>query len=303
MSTTRRTLLAGTGALLGASVLVGGCAPVPPECPAPGGAWEPADPTAAWRPGGWFHHDSVDASRVAEGVVRARLLGAWRELPLATLPQRFVDWSLSERLLKLDEIAARGFDPRALEGPHNACVASFGGSVLDSFTSLNTAYKGIGWMPRAEHLAQSVAELGARSSVLARADLDGPARLLGALNVLREIYLAPDRLDRSRQVSLELFATPARATHTFANLLANPVVSLSFLAFPAFEIRAVAQLLHPADPGLTEAERLAVAWANGVHDLAHGVGDDIRRITCIYHVIELFDDSPSGDGRGRRLAP
>ncbi|MFH1469786.1 MAG: hypothetical protein ABIO70_35705 [Pseudomonadota bacterium] len=303
MTTTRRSLLSGAGALLGASALAAGCAPAPlPDCPPAGEAWNPPDPATAWQPGGWFHHDSVDAARVAEGLVRARLLGSWRELALTALPQRFVDWSFSERLLKLDDIAARGFDTRALEGPHNACVASFGGPALGSFTSLNTAYKGIGWMPLAAQLAEAVGELQARSAVLARAGLDMQTRLLRALDVLRALYREPDLFDRTRQVSLELFAAPGFATHTFANLLANPVVSLSFLAFPAFEIRAVAQLLHPLDPGLTEAERLAIAWIDGVHDLAHG-GDGNQRIACIYHVIELYDDTPSGEGRGRRLAP
>ncbi len=84
-------------------------------------------------------------------------------------------------------------------------------------------------------------------------------------------------------------------------MLANPVASASFLAFPAFEIRAVPQLLHPDNPNLSQYEALAVDWTNSVHDLAHAAGRSSRHITCIYHVVELYDDSPSAAGRGKRL--
>jgi hypothetical protein len=297
MAVTRREVLG--GAVLSAAALA--CSTAPAD-PAPAVAHEVPDPERAWQAGGWFHHAVVDGSRADEGLVRARLQGEWRELATTALPDVFLDWSLRERLLKLDELAVHGFDPRALEGPHNACVATFGGRDPGSFTSLNTAYKGVGWLPRPERLEGAVDALRAQSAILARADLYGPTRLLRALDVLRGLYRDRDLFDRRRQVSLELFAAPGSPTHTFANLLANPAASLSFLAFPAFEIRAVAQLLHPDDPALSALERLAVAWANGVHDLAHGGGGS-QRIACVYHVIELYDDTPSVGGRGRRLAP
>jgi hypothetical protein len=300
--TTRRDLLRSTGVLLGASAL-GACAPTGPaqDCPPPERGFVPRQAGSFWKSGGWFEHDTVDASRVGEGIIRAQLEGAWRELSLARLPDRFVSWSFEERIIKLGEIARKGFDTRDLDGPHNACVATFGGVDNNSFTSLNTAYKGMGFMPAPEHLAEAVQDLQVKSEVMARAGLSMPARMARALEVLEELYRQPDLFDRRRQVSLELFATPSFTTHTFANMLANPVCSASFLAFPTFELRCVPQLLHPADPGLSEAERLAIAWTNGVHDLAHGGGDGAQRITCIYHVVEIYDDSPSAGGRGTRL--
>jgi hypothetical protein len=142
----RRDLLRSSGALLGASALAG-CAPAPVDCPDPQRGFEPRAAESFWRSGRYFRHDTVDASRVSEGVIRAQLEGAWRELPLAELPDRFVSWSFQERIIKLGEIASKGFDTRDLDGPHNACVASFGGVDAGSFTSLNTAYKGMGFMP------------------------------------------------------------------------------------------------------------------------------------------------------------
>ena len=296
----RRDLLRASGALLGATAL-GACGAAPVECPDPAVGFVPPEAASFWQPGGWFRHDTVDASKVDEGIIRARLEGVWRELPLVELTDRFVAWSFEERIIKLGEIARKGFDTRDLDGPHNACVATVGGVDAGSFTSLNTAYKGMGFMPRPERAAEAVQDLQVKSEIMARAGLSQLARMSRALEVLEDLYRQPELFDRRRQVSLELFATPAFTTHTFANMLANPVCSASFLAFPTFELRCVPQLLHPDDPGLSEAERLAVAWTNGVHDLAHGGGDGGRRITCIYHLVEVYDDSPSAGGRGTRL--
>jgi hypothetical protein len=296
----RRDLLRSSGALIGASALSACAAAV--DCPDPSLGFQPRGAASFWDPRGWFRHDTVDATKAGEGTIRAQLQGAWVELPLATLPDRFVSWSLEERIVKLAEIRRKGFDTRDLDGPHNACVATFGGvDPGGSFTSLNTAYKGMGFMPRPDRLADAVQDLQNRSAVMLRAGLDMPTRMARALDVLEELYQDASLFDRQRHVSLELFATPAFTTHTFANMLANPVASCSFLAFPTFELRCIPQLLHPEDPGLSEAASLAVAWTNGVHDLAHGGGDGGRRITCVYHVVEVYDDSPSAGGRGTRL--
>ena len=299
---TRRDLLRGSGALLGASALAAcGASPAPADCPDPSLGFEPRLASSFWKPKGYFHHDTVDASRVDEGVIRAQHNGAWRELPLVELTDRFVAWSFEERIIKLGEIARKGFDTRDLDGPHNACVATVGGVDPSSFTSLNTAYKGMGFMPALEGLADAVADLQNKSTIMQRAGLDMHTRMARALDVLEALYSEPTLFDHRRQVSLELFSTAEFTTHTFANMLANPVASCSFLAFPTFELRCVPQLLHPDDPGLSDSERLAIDWTNGVHDLAHGGGDGSQRITVIYHLVELYDDSPSAGGRGTRL--
>ena len=156
----RRDLLRSSGALLGASALAG-CAPAAPpsDCTGPGGGYVPREAARFWKPGGYFQHDTVDASRIDEGIIRAQHDGVWRELPLVELTDRFVAWSFEERIIKLGEIARKGFDTRDLDGPHNACVATMGGVDSNSFTSLNTAYKGMGFMPAPEALADAVADL------------------------------------------------------------------------------------------------------------------------------------------------
>jgi len=303
---TRRAFLEGCGtALLGAAAMGCGPQPVPAEpTPAPpsSGVEPPPQAESFWKSGGWFVHDTVDASQVEQGIIRARLGGAWRDLSLGELPERFVVWSFSERLPKLKHMAEHGFDPRDLDGPHNACVATFGGPEGDSFTALNTAYKGMGFLPRPDRVEEALTRVRGMGRRFQESGAGMQELMTLTTNFLATLYEDADLWDRRKQVSLELFSHRDKATHTFANMLANPVASCSFLAFPTFEIRAVPQLLHPQDPDLSEQARLAVDWTNAIHDFAHGAGGSgQQRITCVYHVVELYDDTPSADGRGRRL--
>lgn len=260
----------------------------------------PLDIETIWK-NGTFHHDTVDARGTATGTIRARLDGHWRELPLVDLPNAFLRWSLDERKERLRRLAEHGFSKRDLAGPHNACVATYGGPPRDSSVSLNTAYKGMGLLPRADKLATTIAMLKEAHKEIETSQGAGMAQLYAKIRVLAKLYGEPSSFDRRKQVSLELFSHPTFFTHTFLNMLANPIASASFLAYPTFELRSVPQLLHAKDPHLTRQERLTVDYVNTVHDFIHS-GDGTQRIACIYHIIEVFEDTPTGRGRGTRLA-
>ena len=116
---------------------------------------------------------------------------------------------------------------------------------------------------------------------------------------LAGLYADESIFDRTKQISLELFTTPDYATHTFLNMMANPIASASFLAYPTFELRAVPQFLHPDNPTLTKHERLMTTYTNAIHNFVHGGG---RLMTCVYHIIEVFDDTPSDAAKGKRIA-
>jgi len=98
---------------------------------------------------------------------------------------------------------------------------------------------------------------------------------------------------------LELFARSDYPRHSFLNMMSNPVASASFLDFPAVELRTIPQLLHPENPHLTDYERELIEFTNTMHNFIHG-GTSVY-ITCVYHVIEVFDDSPNPDAMGKRL--
>jgi len=111
----------------------------------------------------------------------------------------------------------------------------------------------------------------------------------------KEIY------DRTKQVSLELYSTPNFETHSFLNQMTDPGVSIVFLDFPSYELRCITQLLHPKDPKLTKYEKNVVEYINRIHDYFHGASPR-KSIGVIYHVIEVFDNTP-GRARGKRVVP
>jgi len=269
------------------------------RAPSPSGDDEPS-PEQWWIDRAYVRHRTVDASRLAgEGVVRARIDGRWVDVRVVALPDRFVQWSFDERIARLGDLAERGFDPRDLDGPHNACVATYGGWTRDSSFSLNTAYKGMGFVPVASRLAETIEELGRARRRLEAARGGLMEAMKRKTEHLARLYSDRDRFDRTAQVSLELITEPDHATHTFLNMMANPIASLSFLAYPTFEIRAVPRLLHPDDPELGEHERRVVEYTNAVHGFVHG--GQKRYITCVYHVAEVYDDTPATRG-GVRIA-
>ena len=295
----RRSFLAGVaGSVLGAS-MVSGCEG-PPSLPRP--EFLPEAARSWWQGGGrYFHHDTVDLGRPDQGILRARVDGRWQSFSTVDLPEAFLSWSMRERRARLDRLSRGIFSTRDLAGPHNACVATYGGHPREGRVSLNTAYKGMGWLPRPERMEGLLRELRAAGDLpepRSRAELldqmSAKARFLDGLYARTELF------DLRKQASLELFTFHSFYTHTFLNMMVNPVASASFLAYPTFEIRAIPQLLHPQDPELSAYERKVVQFVNSIHDLVHGGGEP--KITCIYHVIEVYEDTPRRGAAGRKLA-
>ncbi len=240
-----------------------------------------------WK-GGSFVQTNVDMERYADGMIRAQVDGRWGEYSIRELPQDFIDWNISDRLEVLEKIS-RGEMP-TLGGPHSASVASYGGGRLDTDFTINNAVKGLGFVPRKERIEETMERLE-RTMETAMSD---------KLELLKGVYTEEGLLDRTKQVSLELYTQPDFETHTFLNLMSNPSVSIVFLDIPSYEIRAIVRLVHPEDQSASQEERNIVRYSNLVHDYFHGKAPR-KSIGMIFHVIEVFDNSPRS--RGVRVVP
>ena len=245
---------------------------------------------------GWFHQDAVDTRKLDEGTIRAKVDGKWQELAIVELPDGFLDWNFEHRLEQLagfkKMMAGEEFEP-AISGPHDGIIASHGMKRKDSHFEVNNAVKGIGWMPREDKLEELTA--------LFKQTWDDP--MPRKLALLESLYQrGAEFFDRTKQTSLELYARPNFETHTFLNQMEDPGVALVFLDLPtSYELRCIAQMLHPDDPKLTEQEKQMVEYINLVHDYFHG-RMPWQSIGVIYHVVQVFDNSPP-KGRGRRVVP
>lgn len=243
-----------------------------------------------WK-GGMFHQETVDASLVEKGLIRAKVDGKWQEFKIREFPEEFLKWNIERRAETIEKI--RKGEMPSLAGPHNAMVASHGLRRYDTRFTINNAVKGMGFLPRKEKL-QGVIEL-----LEATVSEPFPRKLA----ILDSLYGKADEIfDKTRQVSLELYSTHRFETHTFLNEMVNPGVAIVFLDIPSFEIKAIAHLLHPDDPELSPYERSVVKYANLIHSYFHGEFPKMF-IAVIYYVIEVYDNSPGKGGKGVRIVP
>ncbi len=238
---------------------------------------------------GTFHQETVDLSKSDAGIIHARVDGDWQDFEIIELPDDFMNWNIVLRKTTIENIK-QGKMP-GLAGPHNAMVASHGIKRNDSNVMINNAVKGMGFIPKKERLTKVIDNLKSTIEKSTEEKLD----------ILIGMYNEGDKLfDRTKQISLELYATPEFETGTFLNQMANPAVAIVFLDMKSFELKAIAQMLHPDDPKLSDYEKQVVEYANLIHSYFHGEFDRMF-IAVVYHVIEIYDNSPGKGGKGARI--
>ena len=256
---------------------------------------DPSGKRGKWT--GWFRQENIDVAKLDAGVIRAKVDGQWDDFEVVTLPEDFQKWDFEARLNQLAEyhelLTSKVMKMPTLSGPHNGIVASHGVKRNDSYFSVNNAVKGMGWLPKAEKLEEVTA--------LLKKTWDDSIEV--KLAVLESLYRNPTELfDLTKRTSLELYATPGFETHTFLNQMVDPGVAVVFLDLPkSYELRCIAQMLHPEDPKLSDYEKQVVDYINLVHDYFHGAAPR-KSIGVIYHVVQVFDNSP-GRWRGQRIVP
>ena len=243
-----------------------------------------------WK-GNYFVQETIKDIDLVTWTLKAKVDGKWGTFQLVDLPDDFVHWSVERRLETLDRV--RNNQPPSLSGPHNGMVASYGIRRKDSRFIINNAVKGMGFLPKPERVKELIK--------LLETTIDSSDEY--KLNVLENLYKNVDQyFTRKGLVSLELYTNPRFETHTFLNEMENPAVSIVFLDIPSFEVRALARLLHPEDPSLSEYEKDIVKYANLIHSYFHGHFDR-DFIAVIYFVVEVFDNTPRRGGLGKRVVP
>ncbi len=238
-----------------------------------------------------FHQKTVDISKYSKGIIKAKVEGKWQEFKIRDIPDKFMEWNTKRRLETIEKI--KKMQPPSLNGPHNAMIASHGRKRSDSQFSINNAVKGTGFIPKEEHLKAIIKQLNST--------IDNPFEK--KIAILESFYENADSIfDRTKLVSLELYSTPKFETQTFLNQMTDPGVTLVYLDIPTYKVKAIAHLLHPDDPELTDYEKDVVEYVNLIHSYFHGEFAKMF-IAVIYYVIEVYDSSPGRGGKGIRIVP
>ncbi len=252
------------------------------------GVWERSRSADHWQ-GRSFYQTNLKVG--SAGLLRAKINGSWREFRVRELSSGFLDWNLKARMETTE--ALKTGKPPSLAGPHNAAVATYGGGRRDSGFTLNNAIKGMGFVPTRERIGEKIKEL--------KGNFEAP--MSEKLKILSAGYKDRSLWDRTKLVSLELYTTHGFETHTFLNLMANPVASVVFLDYPSYELRTLVRMVHPENRSASQEEREILEYINLVHSFFHGRCEK-KFIAMIFYLIEEFNNTPgSREGMGRRVVP
>ncbi|MBE0432876.1 hypothetical protein IBX73_05340 [candidate division WOR-3 bacterium] len=238
---------------------------------------------------GNFTQASVDMSGYSKGAIKAQIDGTWKEYQIRPASEAFQKWNCEKRTEFIANIK-KGQMP-GWGGPHSGAVATYGLGRLDSEFTLNNAIKGIGLAPKDENIDAAIKKLKDTF------DCSMPDKM----DVLSSLYQTPDFFDWRKQTSLELYATPDFETHTFLNVMDNPIATLVFLDVPSYELRTIARVVQPGDDTALEHEKKLLEFVNLAHEYMHGKFPRAYPL-LLFYIIEEFDNSP-GRQRGIRTVP
>lgn len=236
-----------------------------------------------------FVQNSLDMSGYKNGMIKAKIDGDWKEFKIRKASDEFIKWNLEKRLKFLEDIkkGVMGWG-----GPHQGAVATYGLGRLDSKFTVNNAIKGIGLAPKDENLDKAIKRL--------KDTFESP--MPEKMDILKSLYEKDaDYFDWRKQTSLELYSTPTFETHTFLNVMDNPVATVVYLDIPSFEIRTIARVVHPEDKSALPSEKKLLEFVNLAHEYMHGKFSRIFPL-LLFYIIEEFDNTP-GSKLGIRTVP
>jgi hypothetical protein len=236
-----------------------------------------------------FIQNSVDLSGYKNGMIKAKIDDTWKEFNIRKASDEFIKWNLEKRLKFLEDIkkGVMGWG-----GPHQGAVATYGLGRLDSKFTVNNAIKGMGLAPKDENLDKAIKRL--------KDTFESP--MPEKMDILKSLYEKDaDFFDWRKQTSLELYSTPTFETHTFLNVMDNPVATIVYLDIPSFEIRTIARVVHPEDKSALPSEKKLLEFVNLAHEYMHGKFSRIFPL-LLFYIIEEFDNTP-GSKLGIRTVP
>jgi len=235
-----------------------------------------------------FTQNTVDMKNYKKGLIRAKIDGDWKEFEIRKASDEFIKWNAEKRLKFLEDIKKGQMN---WGGPHQGAVATYGLGRLDSEFTINNAIKGMGLAPKDENIDKAIKKL--------KDTYESP--MPEKMDVLKAMYEDPDFFDWRKQTSLELYSSPTFETHTFLNVMDNPVATIVYLDIPSYEIRTIARVVHPEDKTALESEKKLLEFVNLAHEYMHG---KFKRIfpLLLFYMIEEFDNTP-GSKLGIRTVP
>lgn len=206
-------------------------------------------------------------------------------LPRCPLPPAFLQWQSDERMRMFDQLTASGAREVRRQPAHLPVFATFGAGPF----GVNLATRGMGPLPRPEHLAAftEVLEEARRGSEGRPPEQTLPARVEAA----RTCYRDPACFDPRLLGGLEIFEG-----RTDANLRRNPLASLLYTGaapgYYSYQLNGVAERIGEGDDYfrfLLAARQLFASDAFHIHQSRYPHG-------YLFHLSEALDKTPFSRG-------
>ena len=234
-------------------------------------------------------HKTVNDGQVNEGSIWARVDGWWKKFPIRDLEDTFWDWNFKERNTSFeDQLSDEPYEYRA-GGPHSPSVATYGNRKGrgDSDFHLNSKIIGINCAPDKDH----VKEINDTMLQMLEENADHKTKVAYLLDIHQQ-----DIWRKNVQVGTELFSDPTWHTHTFYNLMENPVATLCYQGryniMESFEVRCIAHIVHPRDPNISEDIYQLSIFPSVLHGFYHDFyPDNINEPAVLYYSVEEFHNS------------
>ncbi len=252
------------------------------------GVWEKGEKN--YWDNGIFIQRSIDPANIERGIIRARIEGSWKEYSIKRLPDEFIEWNIDSRLKSLKDMR-NGTGGFSLSGPHSGMVATCGSKRKDSVFTLNNAVKGIGLAPSSDRISVLIEYMEKHRNDDMKSKLEW----------LIALYEDASNFNLQLQTSLELYTQKDFETHTFLNIMENPVATVVFLDRQSFEVRTIARIIHNKDDSVSEYDKNLLRYVNMIHSFFHGEFS-IDFPLIIFYTVEVFDNSP-GNMKGIRILP
>lgn len=244
-------------------------------------------------------HKTVYAGEVDSGYIWARIDKVWKRFTIRDVESKFWEWNNGERVQSFQEKIDGTSKPTA-GGPHSPMVATygFGKGRGDSSFRINNKVVGMEAVP----VKDKIEEINNEMLDMVNSNAD----MMTKLQYLKSIH-QQNIWRKDIEAGLEYFTTPDFETHTFLNLMENPLTTLCFQGcyniFTSFEVRCIAQVVHPQDPNITKDFLNIAKYPYILHGFYHGFPPEGYTIPAvIYYHIEEFDNSMA-DKPGQRLVP
>lgn len=231
---------------------------------------------------------------------------------MVELPREFLEWNYFDRRRLLLKLLSGGFeDPRLMFlefARHNPvlCTAASGGGV-----EVNGKVVGVGYVLKPDFMREAAERLeehlratdeAVAAGERSREELAREHAARGLKLLLELVYLEPEtaaeRVDFEKLASIELaLRVPHSSKHTWSILQRSRRACLVFYQPPStsFEVRCSVSIHESGDYH---------RFVNLVHDAYHYTPPERRggRPVYIFHVEEVYDNSASPRGFGRKLA-